>query len=842
MFPDSVDLAFARFQKRADARALALVFDRTALELLGLARHLAVTPSDAEDLVQATFVTAIEDAGSHRPGQRVLPWLLGILNNHARASRRQARRQLDPDRIRHAAADADVEAFELRDELRAAIDGLPEVYRPVLRLVFEHGLQANEIATALERPAGTVRAQLARGLDLLRRTLPASLAGSAALAVGTGRGLAAVRDAVLSRCGGTNTGFFSALSLGRLLMLQPKILAALGAAVLLALGFVWFDRAPSTPALAKSTQGGPATASTKLETTAPNLTNERLAVTPELPATTVEPTTTLTKPAETKATLVVRLRDPAGTPVQGMGVAVYPFRDVPNFSRNTYVSSDAVGEVRFTGLEALQWAIDLDRLGMVGAVDAVLGETIVREVDVPAGIRVEGTVVDGRGSPVAAASVVLHGSRAGTPKLAMSDALGHFAIDFMAPGVELQARAAGRQPSLAHTVRGSAGTKSPMELVLGDAARTVQGRVLDAAGQPVATATVAILPDAAAEHVPYDPATPQVRAHWQSSDADGRFTCDEVGIGKQVVFVKPSETSLAPSWLATDTTSGDSFVEVLVPPAASVRGTASRDDAPAAGLQVLAWPTVEPRLGYLLNLFGMRTATTAADGTFHLQGLWAGEQRLRLLDGMTTLTEQTLTLRESEQATWNCNLTAAAKLRIEVLCSEPLAKHRLVAMVSNTEIRNGDAPAVVPIQANGIAEHTATRNQAVDVVITCMPGGRSMLQLAAVRGILASQDSVKITLQPQQLPTRSIAGRLVDAQQAPLAGRTTVAQRRDNSGLMVRCEATTAADGSFAIGPLPAGDYTLLEGPLQSPRVVARCTVTAERDELVGDLVVTVSK
>ena len=49
MFLRTVELAFARFQAKGEAKALAIVFDRTAPELLRVARHLASQPSDAED-------------------------------------------------------------------------------------------------------------------------------------------------------------------------------------------------------------------------------------------------------------------------------------------------------------------------------------------------------------------------------------------------------------------------------------------------------------------------------------------------------------------------------------------------------------------------------------------------------------------------------------------------------------------------------------------------------------------------------------------------------------------------------------------------------------------------
>src|SRR5262249_29337843 len=63
-----------------------------------------------------------------------------------------------------------------------------------------HHLRGVEIARALERPPETVRSQLHRGLELLRKALPRGLAVPALALAATGafagRGLAAVRAAV----------------------------------------------------------------------------------------------------------------------------------------------------------------------------------------------------------------------------------------------------------------------------------------------------------------------------------------------------------------------------------------------------------------------------------------------------------------------------------------------------------------------------------------------------------------------------------------------------------------------------------------------------------------------
>ena len=187
MFVHSTDRAFRKFQASGDSKALAYVFDATALELQRLARFLAGPEASAEDLLQATYLTAIEARQRFDATQRVLPWLIGILVNHAREARRRSQRVIDPQRVRAEVAldpSDEASALELSNTLEQAISRLPEAQRSVLRLYLQHGLEPAEIARSLERPPGTVRAQLSRGLKQLRHLLPESVVASQAYEIG----------------------------------------------------------------------------------------------------------------------------------------------------------------------------------------------------------------------------------------------------------------------------------------------------------------------------------------------------------------------------------------------------------------------------------------------------------------------------------------------------------------------------------------------------------------------------------------------------------------------------------------------------------------------------------
>lgn len=217
---------FRRYVREGDVAALGELFDRAAPELFVVAAHLTRDVEGAEDLVQQTFLAAIEGARRFDASRRVMPWLVGILTRQARYLARREGRVVRPERLGRLGGEdpepgESTERAELMDALAAAMREVPETYREVLTRHLAGGERPREIAGALGRAPGTVRVQLHRGLELLRRALPPSFALGAAAVALPARGLAAVRAEVLAageaawaggRLGGAVVGVRAALA------------------------------------------------------------------------------------------------------------------------------------------------------------------------------------------------------------------------------------------------------------------------------------------------------------------------------------------------------------------------------------------------------------------------------------------------------------------------------------------------------------------------------------------------------------------------------------------------------------------------------------------------------
>src|SRR6185436_6633895 len=194
---------FLRYREHGDGRALAAVFDLTAKELLAVAAHLSKGAGEAEDLVQIVFLRAMERAQSFDPALGLRPWLHGILWREALALRRRAARRVEPAELAQNASEDPAEVAEERElpaAVRDALARLPQRYREVVEPLLLDEKPAHEIAAQLGRSSGTVRMQIHRGLERLRRALPRGLSLSG-LAVLPTRGWDELRASVLREAG-----------------------------------------------------------------------------------------------------------------------------------------------------------------------------------------------------------------------------------------------------------------------------------------------------------------------------------------------------------------------------------------------------------------------------------------------------------------------------------------------------------------------------------------------------------------------------------------------------------------------------------------------------------------
>jgi RNA polymerase sigma-70 factor (ECF subfamily) len=147
---------------------------------------LARNASDAEDLVQETYLRAMPAMGRLRADSNVKSWLFTILRNIWLNQLRQRRttHQVPSADLDQYTADLSPTTLEDphsllvskvdRDQVRDAIQQLPTDYREIILLREYEELSYQEIANVLVCPIGTVMSRLGRARSKLRTLLAAT--------------------------------------------------------------------------------------------------------------------------------------------------------------------------------------------------------------------------------------------------------------------------------------------------------------------------------------------------------------------------------------------------------------------------------------------------------------------------------------------------------------------------------------------------------------------------------------------------------------------------------------------------------------------------------------------
>jgi RNA polymerase sigma-70 factor (ECF subfamily) len=162
---DADDRTVASRAADGDIRAFEILMKRYGSLMRAYAARI-VTPSDADDVVQETFVTAWQDLPDLENPASVRSWLTTIVTRKSIDRLRSVREadSIDDHDIRDP-ADGPAEtatATSLDEALSIALSTLPDDQRRcwVLREIAGYGYQ--EIADQLDLPVSTVRGLLAR--------------------------------------------------------------------------------------------------------------------------------------------------------------------------------------------------------------------------------------------------------------------------------------------------------------------------------------------------------------------------------------------------------------------------------------------------------------------------------------------------------------------------------------------------------------------------------------------------------------------------------------------------------------------------------------------------------
>ena len=126
----------------------------------------------ADDLAQETFLKVWQKLHTYRGGSKFSTWLFGIAFNEFRGAVRKRSELLSDDHEQTADENPAVAVNPgLRVDLGEALKQLNSNERAAILLCCQNGLSHDEAAQVLDCPVGTVKTNILRGKEKLKRHL-----------------------------------------------------------------------------------------------------------------------------------------------------------------------------------------------------------------------------------------------------------------------------------------------------------------------------------------------------------------------------------------------------------------------------------------------------------------------------------------------------------------------------------------------------------------------------------------------------------------------------------------------------------------------------------------------
>ena len=166
--------------QQGQTEVLAILYDRHAALVYGIALQLFKNTTEAEDLTQDIFLKLASDR-SYDPQRGSLRTFLAILTRCRAMDRLRAQTRLQKQlqkqaldqksQVNSTVPIEELSQVERSQEIREALARLSSREQEILKMAYFEGLTQSEIATKLDTALGTVKSRSRRGLLKLRQAL-----------------------------------------------------------------------------------------------------------------------------------------------------------------------------------------------------------------------------------------------------------------------------------------------------------------------------------------------------------------------------------------------------------------------------------------------------------------------------------------------------------------------------------------------------------------------------------------------------------------------------------------------------------------------------------------------
>jgi hypothetical protein len=227
------------------------------------------------------------------------------------------------------------------------------------------------------------------------------------------------------------------------------------------------------------------------------------------------------------------------------------------------------------------------------------------------------------------------------------------------------------------------------------------------------------------------------------------------------------------------------------------------------------------------NAFAGAVALSAADGGYSLEPLASGACELVAEGGEHGRTRASFVLAAGQEQRWDPTFDASRAIRGRVVAQGEALDGWTVRGYAPPG-SNGEPPFVAEVTtgARGEFELTAVPERGVDVLL--FGRGGTPFPVARRTGVTPGASELVLRPDPELAPSARIVGQLVDAAGSAVRNADVRALHETLGGTLVHPD---AEGGTFAIGPLPPGEWTLEVDAHAAGWGVARATRHLAADE-----------
>jgi RNA polymerase sigma-70 factor (ECF subfamily) len=157
-----------------DSSAFEELYNKSSGAVFGLAMSILANQSDADDVVQETFISIYNNASKYKGKGKAMAWIFTIARNHAlmKIRDRQKRSHIDLNQVYDVGVDDNIEDKIHKEQLvDVLLRVLKEDERQIVVMHAMSNMKHKEIANIMDMPLSTVLSKYKRSLEKLRKEM-----------------------------------------------------------------------------------------------------------------------------------------------------------------------------------------------------------------------------------------------------------------------------------------------------------------------------------------------------------------------------------------------------------------------------------------------------------------------------------------------------------------------------------------------------------------------------------------------------------------------------------------------------------------------------------------------